>query len=137
MPANGRQPGDEADVRGRKVWEEDGIYASQVDALAAAHPDLPGYVLNHYASIIADPEGHCSTGCGSYRLGSPLTALVAVVAVRATGASEELLPFLDSLVRAVEHVPELKVLGSDDGIAWIIEIVDRIGNLFTNAEEED
>jgi len=61
--------------------------------------------------------------------------MLGAVAVRATGGSEELEPYLEALMEFGSGSREAEGLISEDGLAWIVESTDRIGELF-NTEDE-
>lgn len=130
---NSSQPSAAADARGQALFERDQIHSTCIDVLTAAHPDLPGYILTHYASLVADPEGEIPEG--SYRFGPSRTALAASAAVRAMGGAEELVPFFAALVEAAKR-EGLEPLGNNASILWIIESVDRIVDLFQDEDIE-
>ncbi|RMZ91340.1 hypothetical protein DV736_g1423, partial [Chaetothyriales sp. CBS 134916] len=122
---------DEIVDRGRELW--DSIYRpferKLYDKLAQSHPNLPVHILSsHYGALLSNPDPNMPV-----QVGRVLTSLVAIACLRAqTGVGPQVISHVFGLKKAYEDgtaeddVEGGEWLASDEGIRWILEIVDSI-----------
>ncbi|PBP16527.1 hypothetical protein BUE80_DR012779 [Diplocarpon rosae] len=127
---------DEIVARGHALWSS--IYrpfdATLTSKLAAAHPDLPLFIVNHaYGALFADPPSRGAPV--QIPVGRVLTSLVAVACLRAqTGVAPQVTShvfglrkaFADGSAPAEGLVQGGEWLASDEGSMWLLGAVDAL-----------
>ena len=126
--------------RGRGLW--DAVYephASKLLAkLAGGHPDLPVHIINsHYAYLLSDP--FTTSPSGGYKIGRILTSVLAMACLRGQqGVAPQVTSHVFGLKKALmqgggaegqEPVKGQDWLCSDEGVRWILEGTDEIGEV--------